>query len=62
MDEETLALEVRKCVRKNDEQLYQILRKMYSTWLIMNSGTFLDFLVSVATTPGDLYLKKHLGE
>lgn len=57
MDEETLALEVRKYVRKNDEQQYQILRKMYSTWLLMNCGTFLDFLLSAATTPGEIYLR-----
>lgn len=49
MDEETLALEVRKYV-SNDQRLYHALREEYQRWLMSNNGTFLDFLLWLATT------------
>lgn len=50
MDEEALALEVRKYVSKNDQRLYHALREQYQRWLTVNNGSFLDFVLWLATT------------
>lgn len=50
MDDEMLALEVRKYVRAFEPQLYEELREEYQRWLASNIGTFLDFLLYLAAT------------
>ena len=49
-DFETLAVEVRKYVSKNDPRLYQAIREEYQRWLASNDGSLLDFLLWLAAT------------
>lgn len=50
MDEERLSNEVRNYVSKNDQRLYHALREEYQRWLMSNVGTFLDFVLWLAST------------
>ncbi len=53
MDEETLALEVRKYSKGDDAKRHEALREMYQRWLITaGTGTFLDFVLAAAATDG----------